>query len=122
MKRLILTAILSLCLCGCFSNKNKTLTVSSVYPFEGRYSSTHEVVIDGKQAEVREKDSIWVLSNHTLYYMLTSVSDSPNKLVFGEKAYKLEKSERKIREIGIDPFDDEEYVWENWNVSTNKVK
>ena len=123
MKKVLATAFLSVfLLAGCFSSKNKTLSVSSVYPFEGRYDSTHEIVVDSKKAEIKEKDSVWVLSNHTLYYLLTSVSDSPNKIVFGKRAYLLEKSDRELREVSRDSFDDEEYVWENWTVSTNKVE
>lgn len=124
MKRLLLTTIIALCLCGCFSSKNKTLSVSSVYPFEGRYDSTHEIVIDGEKEQIKEKDSIWVLSNHTLYYLLTSVSDNPNKIVFGKKEYSFKKNGevKELNPASRDSFDDEEYVWENWIIPPEGTK
>ena len=120
MKKILATAFLSfVLLTGCFSSKPQSITVSSVYSFEGRYDSTHELVIDKEKAKFKDEDSVWVLSNHTLYYLLTSVSDSPSKIVFGKKAYSFDKKSGQMKEFRApsgDSFDDEEYVWENWRI------
>ena len=113
-KKTIFAALLAIACAGCFSTRNQ-LNVSTVYPFEGRYGSEVAVTIDGKQAEIKEGDSIWILSNHTVYNLLTSVSDHPDKVIFGNRTYSVSKNEMK--DLGVrDTFDDEEYVWQNWNV------
>lgn len=128
MKKILTTALLSLVLLsGCFSSKPQSIAVSSVYPFEGRYDSSHEIVIDENVAKFKSEDSVWVLSNHTLYYLLTSVSDSPNKIVLGKKAYSFDEKAKDedlkmLEEIERDIFDDEEFIWENWVVPTNGVR
>lgn len=124
MKKILSLILISLYLTGCFSNKNKTLAVSAVYPFEGRYDSSAEIVIDGNKATVKKDDSIWILSNHTVYYLLTTVSDSQDKIVLGKKAYDLKRSELKeLRTPAqLDSFDDEEYIWEKWTIPTNGVR
>lgn len=122
MKKILLT-LLPIVLCsGCFSAKPHHLSISAAYPFEGRYDSSASVEIDGKKADVRKEDSIWILSNNTLYNLLVSVSDSTDKIVFGNgRTYEFSKkciSERTAR----DAFDDEEYVWQNWTIPTNGVR
>lgn len=122
MKKLVALAIFSMLCSGCFSAKPHALSINAVYPFEGRYDSSTEIKIDGSKAEVRKEDSIWLLSNHTLYNLLVSVSDSPDKIVFGNgRTYEFSKkciSERTAR----DAFDDEEYIWQNWTIPTNGVR
>ena len=114
IKKSIFAILFAIVCSGCFSNP-QPLNVSTVYPFEGRYGSKVVVAIDGKRAEVNEGDSIWILSNNTVYNLLTSVSDHPDKVIFGNRTYSISKSEMK--DLGVrDTFDDEEYVWENWKV------
>lgn len=121
-KKLFILTMLSMLCAGCFSTKPHALSINAVYPFEGRYDSSAEIKIDGSKAEVRKEDSIWILSNNTLYNLLVSVSDSTDKIVFGNgRAYEFSKKgilERTAR----DAFDDEEYVWETWTVPTNGVR
>lgn len=124
MKKIFLVFLMFLCV-GCFSPKKHGLSITAAYPFEGRYSSVSEITIDGTKAEVEEKDSLWILSNNTLYNLLTSVSDSTDKIVFGSKTYSIPKKSGKknsLVEIGRDPFDEEEFVWEDWNTTTNRAE
>lgn len=123
MKKFAFAILASLLCCSCFSTKPQPLSVSAAYPFEGRYDSSAKIEIDEKQAEVKDGDSLWILSNHTLYNLLTSVSDAPDKIVFSGngKAYLFTKEDSVL--LGSrDAFDDEEYVWENWTIPTNGVR
>jgi len=128
LRKFFLASLLSLTFCfsGCFSGKQQPLTVSSVYPFEGRYDATNEIVIDNEKCSFNDNDSVWVLSNHTLYYLLTSVSDFPNKIVFGKKEYTFKKSSFPTNENesvkSRDAFDDEEFVWITWTIPTNGIR
>ena len=127
IRKTVLAALLALSIfaSGCFSTKKPVgIHVSSVYPFEGRYDSSAEISINGSEAEIREEDSIWILSSMTLFNLLTSVSDSEQKIVFErgaeQKSYILDKKARKCDEL--DPFDSEEYIWQNWMVPTNGLR
>lgn len=126
LRKFFLAALLSFTFCfsGCFSGKQQPLTVSSVYPFEGRYTTSNEIVIDNEKCSFSDDDSVWVLSNHTLYYLLTSVSDSPNKIVFGKKEYSFQKSfsQTNATAKARDAFDDEEFVWITWTIPTNGIR
>lgn len=123
MKKIFLVFLVILCT-SCFSPKKQHLSIAAAYPFEGRYSQISEITIDGNKAVVREEDSIWILSNNTLYNLLTSVSDSTDKIMFGSKSYSIEKKDGKktLLESSRDPFDEEDFVWESWNISTNSVR
>lgn len=110
---------------GCFSSKKNGIHVSTVYPFEGRYGSDSEIIVNGEKTSIRKEDSIWILSNMTLFNLLTSVSDSEQKIVFGkEKTYTFNKSKRTCSETPTvrQLFDDEKYVWEKWTIPTNGVR
>lgn len=125
LKKTLIFLLLSLCCVGCFSTKKpSTVSITAAYPFEGRYSAADEITINGIETKVKDSDSLWVLSNNTLYNLLVSVSDSKDKILFGtkEKTYFLpsEKNNRPIE--SRDAFDDEEYVWDNWTVPTNGVR
>ena len=123
MKKLVALAIFSMLCAGCFSTKPHALSINAVYPFEGRYDSSVEIKIDGSKAEVRKEDSIWLLSNHTLYNLLVSVSDSPDKITFGNgRTYTFSKEGVSLDPVSKDAFDDEEYVWQNWMIPTNGVR
>lgn len=123
MKKLFFAFIVSLFCSGCFSTKGRPLNISAAYPFEGRYDSSVEIKIDGNKAEVKKEDSIWILSNHTLYNLLISVSDSSDKITFENgKTYMFSKEGTLLYPSMKDAFDDEEYVWENWMIPTNGVR
>ena len=122
-KKLFILTILSMLCTGCFSTKPHALNINAVYPFEGRYDSSVEIKIDGNKAEVRKEDSLWILSNHTLYNLLVSVSDSPDKITFGNgRTYTFSKKGVSLDPIAKDAFDDEEYVWQTWTIPTNGVR
>lgn len=124
MKKLLSTLILSITvLCGCFSLKNE-LNLTAAYPFEGRYTSKNEIVIDGKKAEFNKEDSIWVLSNRTIYNLLVDVSDSEGKVIF--KDSKIDRfnddlarrfNEYKKYNSAEDDFIDEKFIWEDWELT-----
>lgn len=123
MKTKLLALTISLLCCGCFSTKPHNLSINAVYPFEGRYDSSVEIKIDGSKAEVRKEDSVWLLSNHTLYNLLVSVSDSSDKITFGNgRTYTFSKKGVSLDPMSRDAFDDEEYVWQNWTIPTNGVR
>jgi len=123
MKKKLLILTVSLLCCGCFSSKPHNLSISAAYPFEGRYDSSAKIEIEGNKAEVRKEDSLWILSNHTLYNLLVSVSDSPDKITFGNgRTYTFSKKGVSLDPIAKDAFDDEEYVWQTWTIPTNGVR
>lgn len=125
MKKIaVIVSILAAFIAGCSTPKTE-VSFNSVYPFEGHYFHTNSIVIDGKKAEIDQKNSVWLLSNITLYNLLVDVSGKDGKIVFKGQpigdfppATNVELYERAMK----DSFEDEEYVWENWNVSTNRVK
>ena len=126
MKKLTLSLALiaSLFVSGCFSSKPEqhNLNITAAYSFEGRYSSSDLIEINGNKASFNECDFIWILSNNTLYDLLTSVSDSPDKIVFGDgKVYNFSR-EGISQSVIKDAFDEEEYVWEKWTIPTNGVR
>lgn len=121
MKKFIALLGIGLVFCsGCFSTK-PGISVSAAYPFEGRYSSSDKIAINGNEAKVKEDESIWILSNNTLYNLLVSVSDSKDKVVFGNRTYTLKKTmdstEIEKPSQNTNSFDNEEYVWENFEVN-----
>lgn len=123
MKKILFTIFVSLLCCGCFSTKPQNLSISAAYPFEGRYDSSAKIEIEGNKVEVRKEDSLWILSNHTLYNLLISVSDSPEKITFSNgRTYMFSKEGISTNSIVRDEFDDEEYVWQTWTIPTNGVR
>lgn len=123
MKKAFFLSLIAVLCAGCFSTKKTPLNVSAVYPFEGRYDSSAKIEIEGSKAEIRKEDSLWILSNHTLYNLLISVSDSPDKITFGNgRTYTFSKEGVSLDPIAKDAFDDEEYVWQTWTIPTNGVR
>ena len=123
MKKILVTAFLSIFLTGCFTSKKPAnLNIAAAYPFEGRYTASDEIVVNGEKTEVESKDSIWILSSKTLYSLLTTVSDNKDKITFGNKKTYVFSKDGSFIEYKRDAFDDEEYVWENWIVPTNGVR
>lgn len=124
MKKLISTIILSATLlCGCFSTKSE-LNLTAAYPFEGRYTSKNEIVIDSMKAEFDKNDSIWILSNRTIYNLLVDVSDSEDKIVF--KNSKINDFNRELIKkfndykkynSDEDDFAGERFIWEEWELT-----
>lgn len=123
MKKILFTIALAL-LTGCASFKSQQINVTAAYPFEGRYDSNTEIVVDGKKLNYSE--SIWILSNKTLYGLLTSANPSKRTSLLLQN--NLDESElptffevpNAVRDM--DDFCNEQYVWETWIVSTNRVE
>ena len=122
MKKAFFLSLIAVFCAGCFSTKPTPLNISSVYPFEGRYDSSNTIKIDDDKISFNKEDSVWILSNHTLYNLLTAVSDNKDKITFGNKKTYVFSKDGSFIEYKRDAFDDEEYVWENWIVPTNGVR
>ena len=75
MKKFILSIAASLLLLsGCVTKKSE-VTISQVYPFEGRYSSTNVITINGNEAKVKEQDLVvlpgdfsWGTNRYTIFW------------------------------------------------------
>ena len=121
MRFLALLIVCASVLVGCASNKGQ-INITAAYPFEGRYGQETEIKIDGHKIAYNE--SVWILSNKTLYSLLSTAS--PNKRRAMLLQNKLDEAPRFF-EMTEDPkgdledFCNEVYVWETWEVSTNKV-
>ena len=120
-KTLAILAASLLVLTGCFTGKQQ-INVAAAYSFEGRYGTDTEIRIDGKK--INYSESVWVLSNKTLYSILTTANPNKrdtvlleNSLVDVPTIYETPSAKRS----DIDDFCNEEYVWEKWTVSTNAV-
>lgn len=124
-KLFLLCSIVSIFCNGCLSNRHM-LSINAAYPFEGRYDSSSTITINQDKIRFQEKDSIWILSNHTLYNLLTSVSDSKDKVIFksSKRDYlfsgNFDKEITNITNSSTSSFDDEEYVWDSWIQSKNE--
>ena len=127
MKNKIFSIILCLLLTGCFTNpKNNTsqLNILTAQSYEGHYKNDSNIRINGKKIILNENESLWILSNSTLYNLLVSVSDSNDKIIFNGIQSTTNNSTLTNKNTNVtnkldSSFDDEEYVWEKWIVPTN---
>ena len=117
---ILVLSVLAL-LTSCASSKNQ-INVAAAYPFEGRYGTEVEIRIDGKQ--IHYSESVWVLSNKTLYSLLTSTGAKKREPVLLENKFEAIDTvfeTPSVRRDNIDDFCNETYVWESWVISTNNV-
>ena len=64
------------------------------------------------------------MGNKSLYNLLVDVADNDGKIVFKNQVIKTipKDKEQFDRQCGNNWFDDEEYIWEEFIVSTNKAE
>ena len=123
MKKILSIITIALLCCGCITKKAE-LNISTVYPFEGRYDNSANIIVNGDKIIFDKKDSVWLLSNKTLFNLLVDVSKSTDKIIFkGTKSdivsQKAELLAAQAWEDAKDEFESEDYVWdkENWTQS-----
>lgn len=68
MKKILFFIIVASCLFGC-----KSIELPTTEPWEGRYSSVEEFKEKTRNIELRSGQSIWVVSNGTMYRILKKV-------------------------------------------------
>ncbi len=66
-KSLLILIIPSLIISGCKSDQINVLTTKS---WEGHYQTVEDFKKNTQDIKLDKKESIWVLSNHSLYYLL----------------------------------------------------
>lgn len=71
MKKLITILAFGL-VSGCINTK-PDITVQTVKTWEGHYVSVQQMLDNTKNMELEKGESIWVLSNNTLYRLLSNV-------------------------------------------------
>ena len=71
MKKII--SILAFCLVSGCINTKQDITVQTVKTWEGHYFSVQHMIDKTKDMELEKGETIWVLSNNTLYRLLSNV-------------------------------------------------
>lgn len=132
MKKLTIIALLfTSLLTGCFTSSN--LSITTAKPYEGKYSFGDKIVINETNVvDIAKGEHVWILKSTTLYNIIISASDKKGNLKITDvKNASVSRNEINnfaddpkcsISLFGEDDFADENYIWEDWKVSTNKIE
>lgn len=66
MKAILFATAVAACIAGCMTNPK----IESTKPWEGHYYSVEEVKQQLDLMELGKDESVWIVSNHTLYRLL----------------------------------------------------
>ena len=58
---------------GCFSTNH--IGVNTVKSYEGRYTSSNEIVIDGQKIDIEKDSVVWVMRGETLTVLLSTAAN-----------------------------------------------